>query len=451
MKRRQALSTILAAGSASLLPRITSSAAKVAANDRIQVGVIGLGSRGFNLIDDLLAQPDVEITMISDLYNEHYRDREWGKGPRYGFEPAREKIQQHANSQRKSGKAQLSGNLTTTLAAWDPSAIEDLDAVVIATPDHWHATLTLCALKNGKAVYCEKPVTHTFAEGQAVYREVAKQNAVFQTGSQQRSEDVFQRAVNLIRNGHLGKVTRFEVGLPPGYDQPQGDPTVTEPPEGGSYNVWCGPAEPLPYMRARHHRWWRGNRNFGGGVLMDWIGHHNDIAHWALGFETSGPIKVEAKNWTMAETPVYNTPHHYEIESIYSDGTVGVVSDRFPVGTRFEGENGWLFVTRGKIEGSNKQWLAKDFETGPKNVMTSPGHMRNFIDAIRFGKPTIAPAEQAHRSITPGHLGYVSHAIQKPLQWDPVEEVIVGDPAADKLLKANYDRERSAWDYLSKS
>src|SRR5579871_6810905 len=130
----------------------------------------------------------------------------------------------------------------------------------------------------------------------------------------------FRHAVELVRNGHLGNITRVEVGLPDGYDEPMGDATISQPPEGLAYEFWCGPGPVLPYMRARHHRWWRGHRAYGGGTLMDWIGHHNDIAHWSLDLDRSGPTRVEARGWTAPRTDIYNTPAHFEIASTYANG-----------------------------------------------------------------------------------------------------------------------------------
>src|SRR5690606_23331421 len=156
-----------------------------------------------------------------------------------------------------------------------------------------------------------------------------------QTGSQQRSEDRFRNVVEIVRHGHLGKLTEVEVGLPEGYDEPQADPTVQDPPEHLDYDLWCGPSPVLPYMPARHHRWWRGSRAYGGGTLMDWIGHHNDIAHWAMDVDESGPIEVEAVNWVAPKTDVYDTPAHYEIRSKYANGVTVTIADRFPIGAKF--------------------------------------------------------------------------------------------------------------------
>lgn len=399
---------------------------------RITVGVVGAGSRGFNLIDEFLKQADAQIVAVCDVDSFHHRDRPWGQGPAFGRVPAKRRIDKHYNS--------TSGGVAITDDFRKICQRDDIDAVVVATPDHWHALCTLEALRNGKDVYCEKPVTHTFHEGQLVYREVAKQKAVFQVGSQQRSSEEFRRAVKLVRSGILGKVQRIEVGLPPGYDEPQGDTQVLTPPDHLEYDRWCGPAPKLPYMRARHHRWWRGHRAYGGGVLMDWIGHHNDIAHWAIGADSSGPTKVEAVGWTFPDTDVYDTPHHYEIRCEYEGGIQTSISSRNLLGTRFIGEEGWVHVTRGRLTASDKRWAAKEFASDVAGIYQSKNHARNFLDCVKSRKTCIAPAETGHRSITPGHLGYVSNSLGRPLTWDSITETIVGDEEANKLLQTHHYR-----------
>ena len=410
----------------------STAAQAVSANERIQVGVIGLGSRGYNLIDEFLANDDARIIAICDVDHLHYRDRAWGKGLSHGLNPAGQKI------------SAAQGNQAGLLKTSDFQRLcesEEIDAVVVATPDHWHAHCTLEAIKNGKDVYCEKPITHTFTEGQLVYRAVKESGTVFQTGSQQRSDEKFRRAVELVRNGHLGQSLSIEVGLPPGYDAPQGDDTPVMPPVFLDYDFWCGPAPFLPYMRARHHRWWRGHRAYGGGVLMDWIGHHNDIAHWALDVDRSGPNRVEAVGWTFPETPIYNTPHHYEIRSEYAGGNTISISSKHRQGVTVKGESGSLFVTRGKIEASDDRWVEASFLPGLNRVRDSENHVKDFLDCVRSRQECIAPAEIAHRSITPGHLGYVSWQLGRPLAWDADREVITGDSEADDLLKKNVYRE----------
>ena len=397
-----------------------------AASDRITVGVVGLGSRGFNLIDALLKRTEARIVAICDVDELHYRDRAWGKGVAFGRGPAQQKIDGHYEERQ---------GVFVTHDFRELCQRPDLDVVVVATPDHWHALCTLEALRNGKDVYCEKPVTHTFREGQQVYREVAARRAIFQTGSQQRSDAKFRRAVELVRNGLLGAIERVEVGLPPGYEVPQGDESVVEPPDRLDYDLWCGPAPKLPYMRARHHRWWRGHTAYGGGVLMDWIGHHNDIAHWALDLDRSGPEQVEAVGWTQPATDIYDTPHRYTIRCRYGNGIVNTISTEHQQGVKFIGDEGWLHVTRGKISASDPRWIEDGFVPGPHTVYVSNDHMVNFLNCVKSRETCIAPAETSHRSITPGHLGYVSQALGRALRWDPLREEVVNDAEANRRLQ----------------
>ncbi len=406
---------------------------RAAPNERITLGVVGLGSRGFNLIDAFLREPNAQLVAVCDVDSMHYRDRDWGKGTAFGREPAKKRIE---DAYTKQGSGRRFHGLDLYSDYRELCARDDIDAVVVATPDHWHALVALEALKAGKDVYCEKPFTHRFHEGQVICREVAQRKAVFQVGSQQRSDPLFRRAVQLVLGGHIGEVREVEVGLPSGYAKPQGDTTIATPPVHADYDFWCGPAPKLPYMKARYHRWWRGHLAFGGGVLMDWIGHHNDIAHWALGMDQSGPLRVEAVGWTFPETDVYNSPHHYEIRCEYPGGITSTISDRNRGGTKWIGEDGWVFVTRGRLETSDPRWSKSDFDPGEAGVYASPGHAKNFLDCVQSRKPCVAPPTTAHRSITPGHLGYVADAVQRTLRWDAESERIVGDDQAEQLLKA---------------
>jgi Oxidoreductase family, C-terminal alpha/beta domain len=170
--------------------------------------------------------------------------------------------------------------------------------------------------------------------------------------------------------------------------------------------------------------------------LMDWIGHHNDIAHWALDLDASGPIRVEAVDWQFPATDVYNTPWHYAIHCEYAGRVTSVISDKNPHGTKIIGDSGWLHVTRGKLTTSDPRWSQPKFQSGPFQLPVSHGHMRNFIDCVRSRETCVASAEIGHRSITPGHLGYVSQAVARPLHWDPIQQVITDDAEADKLLRS---------------
>ena len=189
----------------------------------------------------------------------------------------------------------------------------DIDAVSIAVPDHWHALLSISFARAGFDIYGEKPLSHTFAEGRAICEAVRRYGRVWQTGSWQRSVANFHRAAELVRNGRIGKVLRVEVGLPEGHYDFAGtfgqEALVPAPPE-LDYDFWVGPAPFVPYCKARVHMNWRWNMDFGGGQLMDWVGHHVDIAHWGLGFDETGPVEIEG----VGEFPtrgIYNSPSRY--------------------------------------------------------------------------------------------------------------------------------------------
>jgi predicted dehydrogenase len=405
---------------------------KASPGNRINVGFIGLGGRSAALLSSFLAQPDVQVAALCDVQPEHWRDGEWGKGkPRFGTRPALEKVAQAYDGKTKGvGIYQDFRNLI---------AHPGLDAVVVATPDHWHVLQCLAALRAGLDVYCEKPLTHTFEEGRVLYREVAHRKAIFQTGSQQRSTANFHQAVELIHNGVLGKIHRVEVGLPQGDKEPVGDATIQEPPASLNYDAWCGPSALLPYRPAYHHRNWRWRLAFGGGELMDWIGHHNDIAHWALKLDQTGPMEVESINWTWPDSKeVYDAPVDFDVVSRYAGGVTIRISSRNEMGTRWIGDNGWIYVNRGKLDASNAGWLKPGFKAGPATAYKSADHTRNFVDGVKTRTECICPAETGHRSVTPGHLGHVSAKIGRKIKWDPQNERVIGDPEAEKLLKADF-------------
>lgn len=168
---------------------------------------------------------------------------------------------------------------------------------------------------------------------------------------------------------------------------------------------------------------------------MDWIGHHNDIAHWALGMDPSGPTRIEAVDWTFPESTVYDTPHQYSIRCEFDGGIESSISSSNLLGTKLIGDEGWVHVTRGRITASDPRWTRPDFKPGKNLVPESPGHMRNFLDCMRNRKTCIAPAQTAHRSITPGHVGYLSLAAGEPIRWDPKAERVLNSAELDKQLK----------------
>lgn len=407
-----------------------------APSKRINMGFIGMGNRGMGVMEAFLKHSDVQGLAVCDVAGKHFRVNNGKQSRDYGLVAAKAAMENAYSAQSVSGTwkgCDAYEDFRELLAR------DDIDAVMVATPDHWHGIITMAALQAGKDVYCEKPMTHLYAEGHAIHREVAKRKAIFQVGSQQRSDKPFPQAVEIVRNGLLGKITRVEVGLPKGHNEPEGDATIKTPPADLNYDFWCGPSAMLPYMEARCHWTWRWHTNFGGGQLMDWIGHHNDIAHWGLDMDQSGPVSVEARNWTFPETDVYDSPVDYDVLSKYANGVEVLMSSRNQMGAKWIGENGWVHVTRGALTASDPAWTDPGFVAGDWKAYQSPGHQRNFIDSVKSRELTIAPAETAHRSITPGHLAYLSHAVGGPIQWDPKEEKVVGnDEAQAKLMSLPY-------------
>jgi len=427
--------------SSAALAALSPLTARPAASERITVGVIGCGARGFANLRGLLKEPDAQVVAVCDVDTFHYREHTSRKGKALGTEPGKALVETHYAGEKSNGDYK---GCDTYSDYREMCARDDIDAILVATPDHWHALMTLDALRSGKDVYCEKPVTHTFGEGQAVIAEVAKQNAIFQTGSQQRSAKEFHRAVEIVRNGLLGKISRVEVGLPAGYPGPMGSVAPETPPSHQDYEMWTGPAQMMPYMRARNHRWWRGHRNYGGGNIMDFIGHDNDINHWSLDQDQGGPLSVEAKGWTWPKGDCYNTPENFEMLCQYPDDITVSIASHHEGGVKWIGENdAWIWVNRGRWKNSKRDenlW-ADDFDPGPIKAYRSGDHHRNFLDGVKTRKPCICPAETAHRSITPGHLGFLSNDLGRPLRWDAKTETVIDDAEADKQLKATPYRE----------
>jgi predicted dehydrogenase len=321
----------------------------------------------------------------------------------------------------------------------------DLDAVSIAVPDHWHAILSIEAIRAGLDVYGEKPLTHSLREGRALCDSVKRYGRVWQTGSWQRSEDNFHRACELVRNGRIGRVLRVEVGLPSGYTdfaRTFGQEKIENAPRGLDYEKWIGPAPWTPYCKARVHMNWRWNMDFGGGQLMDWVGHHLDIAHWGLGFDYTGPVEV----WGRGEFPstgIYNGATRYFVETVYADGTPIILAGGYPEiqsGTKWIGEFGWVWVDRGGLESQPAHLVHEVIGPNETRLYRSRDHYKNFVDCVRSRALTIAPAEVAHRSASVGHLAVIAIETGRKIRWDPVTETIMGDPDAERLLSRSYRR-----------
>lgn len=319
---------------------------------------------------------------------------------------------------------------------------KDLDAVVISTPDHWHALTTIHACQAGKDVYCEKPLSLTVAEGRQMVTAARKHERIVQTGSQQRSDKRFRLACELIRSGRLGKLTEVQVGLP---NSNFSGPPVPDsaPPAALDYELWLGPAPQRPYNVKRVHYNFRFFWDYSGGQMTNFGAHHIDIAQWALGMDESGPVATEG-------TASFHPEGWYEVTSAcrlthtYANGVklvVGQGQKDIKGGAKFIGEAGTIHVDRGSITGSAPELLELPRE-GAVALYDSPNHHANFLDCIRSRKLPICDVEIGHRSATVCHLGNIVARLGRGIKWDPAREAIVDDAEAQQMLSRPY---RQPW------
>jgi len=400
-------------------------------SDRIVMGCIGTGNQGTNDLRSLLGDERVQIVAVCDVNKESagYWDNRIG-----GREPARKIVEEHYARRSDSGSykgCDMYDDFRQLLAR------PDIDAVLIALPDHWHSLAAIEAARAGKDIYGEKPLSLTIAEGRAMSDAVKRYGRVFQTGSQQRSDSNFRRVCELVRNGRIGKLQTVKCGLPGGVPDisKQGSRTKPEPvPEGFNYDMWLGPAPWAPYCPARCHVNFRWILDYSGGQVTDWGGHHPDIAQWGMGTEDTGPIEIRNAKGTFANHELYNTATDYYFECLYKNGVKLIISNKERGGVTFEGTDGWAWADRGRHEVNPKE-LA-DTVIGPNEVhlYESNDHFRNFIDCVYSRKDPIAPIETAHRSITISHLGNIAMRLRRDLKWDPDRERFVNDAEADRML-----------------
>jgi predicted dehydrogenase len=439
-----------------LLPSCATSRGQCAsANSRINIGVVGWGMQGPSNTKNFLNLSDCHVVAACDLDRNALRE-----------------AVDTVNKQYQNQDCVAYHDYKEMMAR------ADIDAVMLAVPDNWHELVATHAARMGKDIYGEKPLAKTIREQQCIVRAVEKNDRIWQTGSWQRSGATFRKAAEIVRNGLIGKVTHVEVGLPAGYaDFKHTAPelraklaaypeyaddfskivpgteawniAVTAPPPELDYETWIGPASMEPYIKQRVHMNWRWNYDTGGGQLLDWVGHHLDIAHWGLGFDRSGPSEVEGHGDFPARDALWNTCPKYRIEMQYPDDitiTMAGGYDDIKGGTKWIGTDGWVWVDRSGFAASNPEWkkyknlpddLAKIriYDYGAKGPVD---HWQNFLDCVKSRKETIAPVQTAHHSATPGHLGLISMLVGRKLRWSVKHEKILDDAEASKLTTRAY-------------
>lgn len=321
-------------------------------------------------------------------------------------------------------------------------AREDIDGVLISTPDFSHASIALEAARAGKGIYLEKPLTYTIAEGQALIKAVRKHGIILQTGSQQRSQTHFHRVCWLVRNGRIGSLREIEVTNP--VDGGNGDATAMPVPSNLDYIRWMGPTTDEPYTEDRVHPQdgmgrpgWLQISKYCHGMVTGWGAHTYDIAQWALGTDhDSGPVEIQAQG-EFPERGLFDVHTGYHAEARYANGVV-LRSRNGADGTiRFIGSDGWLHVKRGKFEASNPEILRERPEGGIE-LATSNNHIGNFLDCLRSGKEPIAPVEVGHRSNTVCVLHLIAMKLGRTIRWDPAGEQFIGDAEASAMLSREY-------------
>ena len=412
------------AGSALALPYIVPSSAlgkggSVAASNRITIGFIGVGGHGIDMnLRTFLGQPDAQAVAVCDVDSNNMNKARDIVNQKYG---------------------------NTDCAAYkdfrDVIARDDVDAVMVSTPDHWHVPISIAALQAGKDVECEKP-TLTVGEGRALVETVKRYNRVFQWSTEDRSVYEYHRMCELVRNGRIGKVHTVRVELPSGPNDP-GDPAPMPVPKELDYDMWLGPAPWAPYTKDRIHWNFRWIQDYSGGQLTDWGAHLLDGAQWGNDSEHTGPVEVEGKG-VFCEGGLYDTAKEYHIEYKYADGATLIVKSGNP-SLRFEGSEGWIGNVgwRAPLQAEPKSIL--DSVIGPNEIhlyTCQAGEQRNFLDCIKSRKECYFPPEIGQRCFTIAHIGNISMLLGRRLKWNPDKEEFVNDEQANRMLSRSM---RSPW------
>jgi predicted dehydrogenase len=386
-------------------------AEKAPANNRIVMGFIGVGGMGNHHLPAMLGERRVQVVAVCDVDQGH----------------------------REGTAARVGKDCKTYKDFRELLDRPDIDAVLIATPDHWHALVAIAACKAGKDMYCEKPLTLTIGEGRALADTVRRYDRVFQTGSQQRSGREFWQACMLARNGYLGDIYTVYSGLPGG---PAGTwDNIIDPPPGLDWDFWLGPAPKVPYTPPRCHGNFRWFYDYSGGTMTDWGAHHNDIAQWGLGTSLTGPIHVDGRG-EFPKDGLFETATSFRVTYTYANG-VKLICSTVGNGTKFVGTKGWVHVDRGFIQADPPSLLKEEFQraevrledTYLKHPDNWVAHKLNFLDCVESRRRPIADVEIGHRTITLSHLGVISMRLGRPLRWDPDREQVIGDPEAARWVR----------------
>jgi predicted dehydrogenase len=413
---RQTMAVTAGVGAGLAFPNIlTRPAFGAEGTEGIRVGVIGTGGQGMSNINAIVKN----VAAVCDVDKTHLASAQ--------------KTVQDKNKRTVAAYGDYRKMLES----------KDIDAVLIATPDHWHALPAIDACMAGKDVYCEKPLTLTVHEGWAMVKAARKYGRIVQTGSQQRSwsDGKFRRACEYVRSGRIGDVKTVRVGLP-GVNWTK-DPMMANgaPPPELDYDLWLGPAPSRPYNKHRVHYFFRFFWDYSGGQMTNWGAHHLDISQWGLGMDESGPVEISSRA-EFDSGKRFEVPPWFEITYTYANGIKVICGQSHRIGTSFEGQDGVIYCDRGKIESTVKGVLEEPLKSDEVHLPQSKNHHQNWFESIISRKPPICDVAIGHRSATVCHLGNLSVRTGRTIRWDPAKEQVIGDPEMTKLLSYNY---RAPW------
>ncbi len=391
----------------------------VAPSNRIALGTIGLGTRGTQLTKGFLDQKDTRVVAVCDVSGRQRRR-------------VKEVVDGHYGD----------GGCETYNDFRDLCARRDIDAVCVASPDHWHVLHSLEAARQGKDLYTEKALGLSLAQDKALRDVCRRYGTVFQWGTQQRSADNFRFGCELVRNGRIGQLRTITVGVPHDFAFP--NQPIQPAPEDLDYDLWLGPAPWAPYSYQRCRPWtkeesyavWYHISDYClGGIGGYWGIHHLDIAQWGHGTDATGPVETEGTA-VFPDDGLADCAIRWNVRHKYADGVTMIYTDnkQNKQGVVFEGTEGWVYVRRGHIDAHPKSLLTSKIGANEIHLPKSPGHHRNFLDCIKTRARTVSGIDVAVRSDTISHLTDICTRLRRKIRWDPKKEEIVADPQASRML-----------------
>ncbi len=398
----------------------------VSPGNRITLGFIGTGGQGRFLIGKFLDIKDAQVVAVCDADTERRTQ-------------AQNIVDQHYSGQTSAGRYK---GCTAYKDFRDLLDCDEIDAVVIATPDNWHAVQGIMAAQAGKDIYGEKPLTLTITEGRALSDAVKRNKVIFQTGSHRRSIERFRFGCELVRNGYIGELHTIKSSVPSGWGA-ETQPAMPVP-EGFDYDMWLGPAPWQPFTELR----WKPRPSFlldyGNGMITDLGTHFNDIAQWGHGTELTGPVTIDGKG-EFPRDGFYDTVLHLHIEYEFADGVKMICVDKHPkpkISARFEGTEGWVDIGYNETTASPESLLNVIIGRDELHLYRSLDHHRNFIDCVKSHKQPAAPVEVGHRTASLCIIGNISMRLGRKVHWDPDTESCINDDEANRMLSRSM---RSPW------